>query len=63
MKYRRLYSTFSKTMNKIISTNELILISLVGPSVSGKSRLTFDWLKIVSFQPAFDKIFCFYQHY
>ena len=50
-------------MNKIISTKERIFISLVGPSGSGKSHLIFDWLKIGTFQPAFDKIFYFYQHY
>ena len=50
-------------MNKIISTNERIFISLVGSSGSGKSHLIFDWLKIGTFQPAFDKIFYFYQHY
>ena len=46
-------------MNKIISTNERIFISLVGSSGSGKSHLIFDWLKIGTFQPAFDKIFNF----
>ena len=50
-------------MNKIISTNERIFISLVGPSGSGKSRLIFDWLQIGTFQPEFDKIYYFYQHY
>ena len=50
-------------MNKIISTKERIFISLVGPSGSGKSHLIFDWLKIGTFQPAFDKNFYFYQHY
>ena len=49
-------------MNKIICTNERVFISLVRPSGSGKSHLIFDWLKIGTFQPAFDKIF-FYQHY
>ena len=44
-------------MNEIISTKEQIFISLVGPSGSGKSHLIFDWLKIGTFQPAFDKIF------
>ena len=39
MKYSRFYSTFSKAMNKIISTEERIFISLVGPSGSGKSLL------------------------
>ena len=50
-------------MNKIISTKERILISLVGPSGSGELHLIFNWLKIGTFQPAFDKIFYFYQHY
>ena len=44
-------------MNKIISTKERIFISLVRPSGSGKSHLIFDWLKIGTFQPTFDKIF------
>ena len=39
-------------MNKTISTKERILISLVGPSGSGKS-----------FQPDFNKIYYFYPHY
>ena len=50
-------------MNKIISTKERIFISLIGPSGSEKFHLIFDWLKIGTFQPAFDKIFYFYQHY
>ena len=50
-------------MNKIISTKERVFISLVGPSGSGKSHLIFDWLKIGTFQPKFDKVFYFYQHY
>ena len=50
-------------MKKIISTKERIFISLVGPSGSGKSHLVFDWLKIGTFQPAFDRKFYFYQHY
>ena len=50
-------------MNKIISTKERIFISLIELSGSGKSHLYFDWLKIGNFQPTFDKIFYFYQHY
>ena len=50
-------------MNKIISTEERVFISLVGPSGSGKSRLIFDWLKNGTFQPKFDKIYYFYQHF
>ena len=40
-----------------------MFISLVGPSGSGKSHLIFKWKKIGTFQPKFDKIFYFYQHY
>ena len=50
-------------MNKLISTKDRVFISLVGPSGSGKSRLIFDWLKIGTFQPEFDKIYYFYQHF
>ena len=50
-------------MNKIFSTKERIFISLVGPSGSGKSYLIHDWLNIGTFQPNFDKIYYFYQHY
>ena len=46
-------------MNKIISTKERVSISLVGPSGSGKSHLVFEWFKIGTFQPKFDKIFLF----
>ena len=42
-----------------MSSKERVLISLVGPSGSGKSHFIFDWLKNGSFQPAFDKIFTF----
>ena len=38
-------------MNKLISTNERVFISLVGPSGSGKSHLIFDWLEIGTFGP------------
>ena len=46
-------------MNKIISSKEQVFISLVGPSGSGKSHLIFEWLKIGTFQPKFDKTFFF----
>ena len=63
IKYSLLYSTFSKAMNKITSTKERIFICLVGPSESGKSQLIFDWLKIGTFQPEFDKNFYFFHCY
>ena len=49
-------------MNKLISTNNRVFISLVGPSETGKSQLIYNWLKIGTFQPKFDKIYFFYQH-
>ena len=45
------------------STKERFFISLVGPIGSGKSHLIFDWLKVGTFQQAFDKFFYFCQHY
>ena len=50
-------------MNKIISTKERVFISLVGPSGSGKFQVIHDWLVFGTFQPEFDKIYYFYQHY
>ena len=49
-------------MNKLISTKNRVLISLVGPSETGKSQPIYNWLKIGTFQPKFDKIYFFYQH-
>ena len=49
-------------MNKLIFTKNRVFISLVGPSETGKSQLLYNWLKIGTFQPKFDKIYFFYQH-
>ena len=35
---------------------------MVGPSETGKSQLIYDWLKIETFQPTFDKIDFFDQY-
>ena len=50
-------------MNEIISTKEPVFISLVGPNGTGKLHFIFEWLKVGTFQPKFDKFFSFYQHY
>ena len=49
-------------MKNLISTKNRVFISLVGPSETGKSQLIYNWLKIGTFQPKFDKIYFFYQH-
>ena len=49
-------------MNKLISTEYRVFISLVGPSETGKSQFFYNWLKIGTFQPKFAKIYFFYQH-
>ena len=49
-------------MNKLISTKNRVFISLVGPSETGKSQLIYDWLKVGTLQPKFDKIYFLYQH-
>ena len=41
-------------MHKKVSTKKRIFLSLVGQTGSAKSYPIFDWLKIDSFQPAFD---------
>ena len=48
-------------MNKLIFTKNRVFLSLVGPSETGKSQLLYNWLKIGTFQPKFDKIYFIYQ--
>ena len=49
-------------MNKLISTKNWVFISMVGRSETGKSQLTYNWLKNGTFQPKFDKIYFFNRH-
>ena len=49
-------------MNKLISTKNRVFISVVGPSETGESQLIYNWLKIGTFKPKFDKIDFFNQH-
>ena len=49
-------------MKKLVSTKNLVFISLVGPSETGKTQFLYNWLKVGTFQPTFDKIYFFYQH-
>ena len=56
----RIHFTFTKFMNKLISTKNRVFISLVGTFEAGKSQLIYNWLKIGTFQPKFDKNYFFY---
>ena len=58
----RIHFTLAKIMNKLISTKNRVFISLVRPSETRKSQPIYNWLKIGTVQPKFDKIYCFYQH-
>ena len=49
-------------MNKLLSTKNRVFISMVGPSETWKLQPIYNWLKIRTFQPKFDKIYFFYQH-
>ena len=49
-------------MNNLISTKNRVLLSLVGPSETGKLQLIYNWLKVGTFQPKFDKSYFFCQH-
>ena len=49
-------------MNKLLSKKNRVSISLVDPSQTKKSQPIYNWLKIGTFQPKFDKIYIFYQH-
>ena len=62
MQCGRIHFTLNKIMNKVNSTKNRVFISLVGPSETGKSQLIYNWLKIGTFQPKFDKICFFYQY-
>ena len=62
MQRGRIHFILTKAMNKLISTKNRVFISLVGPSETGQSQLIYNWLKIGTFQPKFDKIYFFYQH-
>ena len=55
----RIRFIFTKIMNKLISTKNRIVITLVGPSDSGKTYLFHEWLKVGAFQPKLDKIYFF----
>ena len=58
----RIHFTLTNIMKTVISTKNRVFISLVGPSKTGKSQLLYNWLKIGTFQPKFDKKYFFYQH-
>ena len=42
-------------MSKLISTENWVFISLFGPSETEKSQLNYNWLKIETIQPKFDR--------
>ena len=44
-------------MNKLTSTRNRVFISLVGLSETGKLQLIWNWIKIGTFQPKFEKIY------
>ena len=58
----RIHFTLTKALNKLISTKHRDFISLVGPSETEKSQHVYNWLKIGTCKPKFDKIYFFYQH-
>ena len=53
----RIHFTVTKAMNKLLSTENRVFISLVGPYETGNSQLLYNWLKNGTFQPKFDKIY------
>ena len=62
MQCSRIHFTLTKILNKLISTKNRVLISLVGPSKTGKLQFIYNWLEIGTFRSRFDKIYFFYQH-
>ena len=57
-----IHFTLTKIMKEVISRKNRVLISIVGPSETGKSQLFDNWLKIGTFKSKFDKIYFFHQH-
>ena len=55
----RIHFTFTKILNKLISTKIRVFISLVVPSETEKLQLIYYWLKIGTFQTTFDEIHFF----
>ena len=49
-------------MNRLISTKNLVVISMVGPFETRKSQPVYNWLKNGTLQPKLDKIYFFNQH-
>ena len=49
-------------MNKLISTKNCNLLSLVDPCETGKSKLIYKWLENGTFQQNLTKYTFFYQH-
>ena len=47
---------------QVNSTKNRVLISVVGPTETGKSPPIYNWLNIGTLQPKFDKSYYFYQH-
>ena len=62
LKCGRIHFIFTKLTNMLISRKNRVFISLSGPSETGKSEFIYNWLRIGTFQPKFDKIYFFYQH-
>ena len=62
MQCGRIHFTFTKIMNKLNSTKNRVFISLVVPSETGKLHRIYNWLKIGTFQPKFDKTYFIHLH-
>ena len=62
VQYGKIHFILAKIMNKLITTSTRVFVSLVGPSKTEKSQFFYYWLKVVTFQPKFDKSYFFYQH-
>ena len=50
-------------MNKVIPTDNHVFLSLVDPSDSGKTTLLYKLLTLPVFQPRYQSVIFFYQHY
>ena len=56
MQCGKIHFTLANIMNKLISSKNRVFFSVVGPSETRKLQLIYNWLKVETFQPKFDKI-------
>ena len=61
VKFNSIHFTKFKTMNKIISTQDRVFMTVVGPSSGGETELIFKMLSVNTFYPKFNNVIFLYR--